>query len=361
MKIVFMNDGIHAYASGAPQAVGGAERQQWYLARALAAAGWKVVVGVETLPAGTRQTVDAVEFAGIDKGQILLSWHRLLRAERPDWWYWRGASHLYGPTVGLAKLGGIGTVFSAAFDRDVHPSRALSWRRRWWPLYAWGLSWTDRILVQHAGQLSAIQPRWRSKARVIRSMALAPAHAKPHADREPYVAWIAMLRQPKRPDVLVEIVRRLPDIRFVVCGGPSAHRSPPGYGARIASALAALPNVECLGQVPPERALEVVANAGMLLSTSDEEGFPNTFLEAWATGTPVVSVKVDPDGVIEQWGLGAVSGSVDGVVRDIETLAASPHCRERISRRARRYVTQCHSAPVVVAAFEHALQGARAS
>lgn len=360
MKIVFTNDGIHAYASRAQTAVGGAERQQWYLARALAAAGWKVVVGVrETLRAGERCAVDGVEFAGIDEGQILLAWHRLLLAERPDWWYWRGASHLYGPTVGLAKLAGVGTIFSAAFDRDVQPRRALWTRRRCWPLYAWGLSWTDRILVQHAGQLSAIQPRWRSKARIIQSMALAPVHAKPHSDREQYVAWIAMLRQPKRPDLLIEIVRRLPDIRFVVCGAPSTHRSPQGYGARIVSALGALPNVECLGQVAPERALEIVANAAMLLSTSEEEGFPNTFLEAWATGTPVVSVKVDPGRAIEQQGLGTVSGSVEGVVRDIKALAGSPHRRECIAHRARRYVTQFHSAPVVVAAFEHALQGIR--
>lgn len=360
MKIVFMNDGIHAYATGAPTAVGGAERQQWYLARALAAAGWKVIVGVrEALQAGERRTVDGVEFVGVEHGQVLVSWHRLLLAERPDWWYWRGADHLYGPTVGLAKLAGVGTIFSAAFDRDLQPRRALSWRRRWWPLYAWGLSWTDRILVQHAGQLSAIQPRWRSKAHIIQSLALAPAHVKPHADRQQYVAWIAMLRQPKRPDVLIEIVRRLPTMRFVVCGGPSTHRSPDGYSERICSALEALPNIECLGQVAPEKALEIVANAAMLLCTSDEEGFPNTFLEAWATGTPVVSVKVDPDGVIEQRRLGAVSGSVEGVVRDIETLAGAPHVRDGIGRRARQYVTQFHSAAVVVSAFEQALQGVR--
>ena len=35
MKIVFLNDLIYAYAIGAPSAVGGAERQQWLLARAL--------------------------------------------------------------------------------------------------------------------------------------------------------------------------------------------------------------------------------------------------------------------------------------------------------------------------------------
>ena len=54
MKIAFANDTIYGYASGA-SVVGGAERQQWLLARALAATGWSVTVGVhEALEAGER-------------------------------------------------------------------------------------------------------------------------------------------------------------------------------------------------------------------------------------------------------------------------------------------------------------------
>ena len=46
MKLAFINDHIYKYASGAPSAVGGAERQQWLLARGLVAAGWSVSVAV---------------------------------------------------------------------------------------------------------------------------------------------------------------------------------------------------------------------------------------------------------------------------------------------------------------------------
>ena len=65
-----------------------------------------------------------------------------------------------------------------------------------------------------------------------------------------------------------------------------------------------LSNVKYCGQVTPDKDLQVIANAAILLSTSDQEGFPNTFLEAWSAGTPVVSLKIDPDRIIEQMGLG---------------------------------------------------------
>src|SRR5437773_6238472 len=118
------------------------------------------------------------------------------------------------------------------------------------------------------------------------------AAGKPHAERALYVAWVGMLRQPKRPDVLIEIARKAPGTRFVVCGASSTHRSPPGYGERIVETLCTLKNVDYIGYVAPEKAHQVMADASILLSTSDEEGFPNTFLQAWSSGTPVVSLKV---------------------------------------------------------------------
>ena len=52
----------------------------------------------------------------------------------------------------------------------------------------------------------------------------------------------------------------------------------------------------------PNEAMQVIADAALLLCTSDEEGFPNMFTQAWASGTPIVTLKVDPDNIIEKMG-----------------------------------------------------------
>ena len=44
-------------------------------------------------------------------------------------------------------------------------------------------------------------------------------------------------------------------------------------GSRL-QALRAITNIDYRGQVAPEEAMEAIADAALLLSTSDEEGFP---------------------------------------------------------------------------------------
>jgi hypothetical protein len=137
MKILFVADGIHAYASGAQQAVGGAERQQWYLARALAESGWKVVVGLrDTLQPGDRCAHAGVEFVGMQRGQMVWAWRRFLDAERPDWCYWRAAGGgrfmrgvWPGPTESWCSIAASSRRFRHTGDRRPGLSRAWLVRR----------------------------------------------------------------------------------------------------------------------------------------------------------------------------------------------------------------------------------------
>lgn len=359
MKVAFVNDGIHQYASGDPSAVGGAERQQWLLARALAATGWSVKVGIRyRLEEGRRETIDGVDYVGIGIGPYLPAIFRFLRSERPNWFYLRCAQPLLGPIVQLARMSNVRTIFSAGFDTDMQPREALTRRRRLWPLYAWGLARAEKLFLQHGRQLSELPEKWRSKAYIVRSIEGARSSVKSHALRDKYVAWIGMLRWHKRPDLLIEIARKAPALQFVLCGGQSTFGTTVGYSEQIVNCLRALPNVNYRGQVSPEHAEGIIQNAAVLLSTSHSEGFPNTFLQAWSNGTPVVSLEIDPDDIIKRYGLGAISNGVVGAVKDITRLLASADQRDDIAVHAQRYVTEYHSDAAVVEAFEAAVSEA---
>jgi glycosyltransferase involved in cell wall biosynthesis len=164
-----------------------------------------------------------------------------------------------------------------------------------------------------------------------------------------------VLRQPKRPDLVIEIARACPTIDFVICGGVSNHRSPPGYGARIIEKFAGVPNITYLGHVSPDRAIDVIGRAALLVSTSEAEGFPSVFVEAWAHSTPVLTTQIDPDCVIERHGLGAIAESVEAAAEAIKELVASAETRQAMGLRARDYVARTHAGPAVAPVVEQAL------
>ena len=57
----------------------------------------------------------------------------------------------------------------------------------------------------------------------------------------------------------------------------------------------------------------------LFINTSDHEGFPNTFLQAWSRGIPVLSF-VDPDDLIRECKLGLVVKSIDEMAQKLEEI-----------------------------------------
>jgi glycosyltransferase involved in cell wall biosynthesis len=330
---------------------------QWLLARALAQAGSSIVVGVRNhLPVEQEQIIEGVRFVGMHRGHLLPAWSRFLATEKPDWWYYQGAEPFWPLLLLVAKVKGVSGIFSTSTDVHVKPRLALQRRQRWWPLYAWGLNSVERIFVQHDVQLSQLAPKLQSKACVIPGLVSTRRTVKPRPARRNFVAWVAFLRDQKRPDLLVEMARQSPDIRYVVCGGVTDYLTTPGYGERIVKEFESLPNVEYLGHVSAERCLEIVGDAVALLCTSEFEGFPNTFLEAWSVGTPVVSLSIDPGNVIKRENLGFVSGDLPQALRDIRTLLNSSEVFDAMSRRSRRYTEDVHSETAVAKLFNEIIK-----
>ena len=81
------------------------------------------------------------------------------------------------------------------------------------------------------------------------------------------------------------------------------------------------------------------------------EGFPNTFLEAWSHGIPVVST-IDPDDLILEKGLGSVARNVPELVAALRGMMASPERWTGMSNRARAYFLETHHVSKVMPRME---------
>lgn len=354
MKLLIFGRGPYAHAINSAEAWGGAEKQQWLISKELVKRGHEVVIVVNTDdPDSIKPEVQGVRFITCPRGNSIPKLFRIFGEEQPDWYYHRTATYALGPINFVAKIRGVQSVYACAFDKDCIPRQALSSRKWMWPLYKWGLDLADRIFVQHPHQMSLLSQEYQEKAQQVNNIVEVPdeTYAK-----EGYVAWMAAaLRHTKRPHLLIEIAKAMPDTNFVVCGAPTHHRSSIEYGEQIIKDLKTVPNIDYRGSVPIKEAYQIIARSAVLLSTSSGEGFPNTMLEAWSSYTPVVSLDVDPGGVVDEHELGYVTHSVNETVMKLGGLMENPAELERLGSNGYTYVSQKHSPQHVCDQLEQAL------
>jgi glycosyltransferase involved in cell wall biosynthesis len=89
---------------------------------------------------------------------------------------------------------------------------------------------------------------------------------------------------------------------------------------KILSKIAENKNVIFKGSLSHSETIKWIANSKGLINTSNYEGFPNIFLEAWATGVPVISLNVNPGDVFNRYELGACcNGDMNKMKNHIES------------------------------------------
>lgn len=279
--------------------VGGAEVQQTVQIRALRRAGFKISVLVKD-----HGQPDLVEFEGISIYKIpspegrgikgtrfihprLTDVVSLLRRVSPDIVYVQTACDLVAAAGWYARTAGKRFVFAGASDPDFKLGALPYMSSRDSFLYRAGLKASHGVLVQNAAQKEMLQSNYGREGLVMQNCYEEP-EAKP-GSAQGHVIWAATVKPLKRPDLYIELASRFPHRQFVMVGGAGVDPDSQAYYEKMADAAKAVPNLEFVGYVPYAEVGKYFDGAALASNTSDYEGFPNTFLQAWIRGVPMVS------------------------------------------------------------------------
>lgn len=352
-----------ALSGGTTGHIGGVEWQTSLTARWLGAQGWRVSMLTwdegplgDTEVEGVRVIKMCRRAAGIPGLRFFLprwtSLNRAMRRADADLYYQNCGECVTGQVALWCRRNRRAFVYSIANDPDVDPSLPDMHTMRERVLYRYGLRRADRIIVQTRTQADTLRKGFGLDSVVLPMPCPGPTeddYVAPVAptDNSKRIVWVARVCEQKRPDRFLDIADACQDLRFDFVG-PSDD-SP--YCQRICERARRISNLVLHGGVSRSKLAEFYRRAACLCCTSDFEGFPNTFLEAWSHGLPIVST-FDPDGLIGSRDLGAVASDVPGLINEMRKLTTSPIRWRRASQNARRYYVENHAVENVLPRFE---------
>jgi glycosyltransferase involved in cell wall biosynthesis len=333
---------------------GGAELQTTLLARELAGNGLSVahvVYAVSDPVALEPPAPDLVErppWTGdrrLGEGREMAAiWRGLMRA-RARAYIVRGSGGHVVAAASFCRAFRRRLIFSASNDLDFVPGRHDR-NPHLWRAYRSSVRHSNRIVTQTANQLELARAAVpEADPILIRSF----AQQAPPANGDPrYFLWINRLADYKHPERFLDLAEALPDIPFRMVGSVLRGETSVEEEDRIRRRADGLPNLELVPPRHREELLEELTHAAAVVSTSEAEGMPNTFLEAWSRGVPVVSLTVDPDQRIRQDGVGIMAeGSMDRLVEATATVWRDRDLRGRLGESAREFVQRVHSPQAV--------------
>ena len=292
--------------------IGGAEVQQHLIGKELSGRGYSVTYitfdhgqGIISR-IGNFDIVSAFKpLAGIPVlrfiyPRLVKIWQALNRTNA-DIYYVRCASMLLGVVEYWARMNKKKVIFCGAVDPDFEPKDVQIKYYRDKLIYFWGLKRCSTIVVQNSYQKIMLRKNFGRDGIIIYNGM--NRHYGVSQSRDT-ILWVANIKRKKDPNTFIDLAKQMPDEKFVMVGGKvEGHEDLFEYVTRESDKL---PNLNFKGFLPLEKTEREFDKAKLFINTSLYEGFPNTFLQSWRQGIPVLSF-FDPDGLITKHSLGRIA------------------------------------------------------
>lgn len=339
------------------QIIGGAELRQLLIAKELIARGYEASLISFDYGQQSLEIINGIKIYRTIPTQVAFNnVHTMLSAANSIWSGLKKAdAEIYYQSCGGLLTGAIALfcrihrkrfIYQLASDMDADKKYLNELGVITKTAYTLGLKSANRVFTQSAYQKDLMRKNFDLHTEIIKNPFAIPSETKLAKPEPPIVLWVGTIKPEwKQPELFLSLAQALPEVRFQMIGGPSSNIQ---YYEQIKEKASAIKNLQFMGFIPYHDVNRYFNKASIFVNTSSIEGFPNTFLQAWAHYVPVVSLNVDPDEVICKYSLGYHSGTFERLIENVKTLLCDNRKREIMGRNGRKYLESEHDIHKVV-------------
>lgn len=217
-------------------------------------------------------------------------------------------------------------------------------------LMQYTLDHADAFILQTERQRDLLREHFQRDGVVIRNPIDMTQKFQP-AQNSNVVLWVGKSDLVKRPELAMKLAKEFPQYDFTLIMSFSNEN----IHLETLTIAKSLPNVTILPYIPYEKVEEIYAKAGLLVNTSVFEGFPNTFLQAAKYGVPILSLNVDPAGMLTEYGCGRYCNGNFELMRSALEELMMKDIHARAGANGLEYVRRYHDKTHIAKQFEETL------
>lgn len=255
---------------------------------------------------------------------------------RPDLIIFRGASRTLFILSRLSSLMNIRLVFFGASDVNfIRGKEGITGREYNKILFRKGLEKTFKIVVQNKKQAESLFEEYKKYSITIPNIWISK---DVNFEIGKNIIWVGNFRDLKRPEWFISLARNFPQEQFIIAGYPS-DKDLYDKCKLIAESLS---NISFLGPITFVESEKLFEKAKVLICTSEYEGFPNTFLQAWSRNIPVIAT-VDPNNLLSEKRMGVLVRNEVELKQSLKYFLKKTDYRTEIKRNISDYFRKNHS------------------
>jgi glycosyltransferase involved in cell wall biosynthesis len=246
-------------------------------------------------------------------------------------------------------------IFLVGSDSDVTGEYRKIANNLYYYTYNSGLKHADAIICQTPKQVKLLREKYKLSSHCVLSPYFDIEQPKKKKKKE-NVLWVGRAATYKNPEAFISLAQKFPGERFVMICNESLYDKE--FMKTLKTRLAALKNLKFFDYIEYPDIQKFFKSAKLLVNTSKFEGFPNTFIEAAMNYTPILSLNVDPNGMLSNFKAGVCCGGDTGqFFKAFKVLVSEEGKLGEYGENAYRYAEKYHQLDAAVEKIGWIIQG----
>ncbi len=197
------------------------------------------------------------------------------------------------------------------------------------------------VICQSNNQKHLLKTNYNRECSIIYPNSHPPPTEKYNKSLPIKIVWVANIKSIKKPELFIKLTNHFKNnnnVLFLMIG----HACNNKYKNYLLNKSKKIDNFKYLGKKSMSEVNEILAKSHILINTSETEGYPNVFIQAWLRRVPVISLNVNPDNVLELNKIGFHSKTFDQMIENVHLLINNNKLREEMGERAMQYAFNHH-------------------